>query len=74
MKPILSWAAQFVVAAVTMFGVLVAVDVGGGTRLADAWPSALAWAVAASAIFIGSRMYRAWRGAQCAVCERTGLR
>jgi hypothetical protein len=69
MNNFLRWAFQYAVAASTMFAVLVVVDTGKGTSFADAWPSALAWAVLSSAIFIGARYYKARQDSACAVCE-----
>jgi hypothetical protein len=53
------WIGQFLLAASTMFAILVGVDMVKGTSFAEAWPSSLAWALTASAIFIGSRYQRA---------------
>jgi hypothetical protein len=69
MKPIVRWAGQYVLAASTLFALLVAVDVARGTAFADAWASALAWALLSSAIFIGARYRQAARNAECAVCD-----
>jgi hypothetical protein len=70
MKKFIRWAAQYVLAASTMFALLVVVDIAKGTAFADAWPSALAWSVLSSAIFIGARYYKAAQNAECAVCDR----
>ncbi|GAB3453080.1 hypothetical protein GCM10027321_02710 [Massilia terrae] len=69
MKKFSRWAAQFLLAAGSMFALLVLVDMGKGTMFADAWQSALAWAVVSSAIFVGTRYFQAERGKRCAVCE-----
>jgi hypothetical protein len=53
------WIGQFLLASSTMFAILVGVDMLKGSSFDDAWPSALAWALMASAIFIGSRYHRA---------------
>jgi Gpi18-like mannosyltransferase len=53
------WIGQFLLASTTMFAILVGVDMVKGTSFDDAWPSSLAWALVASAIFIGSRYQRA---------------
>lgn len=68
MKPISYWVMQYLLAASSLTGVLLAFDVGQGNKLADAWPSCLAWAAVASAIFIGSRYRRMRKGADCALC------
>jgi hypothetical protein len=69
MNNFVRWAFQYAVAASTMFALLVGVDMAKGTAFADAWPSALAWAVLSSAIFIGARYYKAKQDSACAVCE-----
>ncbi|MGZ5200314.1 MAG: hypothetical protein ACXWC4_11135 [Telluria sp.] len=70
MNKFVRWAGQYALAMVTMFALLVAVDMAKGTTFADAWPSALAWAVISSAIFIGARYYKAAQMADCAVCDQ----
>jgi hypothetical protein len=52
------WILQYLLAAGTMFALLVAVDLVGGKRLADSAGMSLAFALAASAIFIGARFLR----------------
>ena len=69
MKPITHWIGQFVVAALTMLGLLLAIEVSQGSALADAWPEALAWATTAAAIFTGSRWRQARRNVACAMCK-----
>lgn len=54
MQGIRFWILQYLLAAVTMFAILVGVDLISGKKLTDVWMS-LAWALAASAIFIGAR-------------------
>jgi hypothetical protein len=68
MNKFVRWATQYLIAAGSMFAILVSVDMGQGTSFADAWASALAWAVLSSAIFIGARYYQTGKGT-CAVCE-----
>jgi hypothetical protein len=70
MKTIIRWGAQYLLAAVTMFALLVMVDLYKGTAFADAWGSALTWAVVSSAIFIGARYNQERRNAACAICEK----
>jgi hypothetical protein len=62
------WIGQFLLAAASMFALLMAVDLLRGTPFADAWVEALTWAVTAAAIFAGSRYRQARKGAQCAAC------
>ncbi|WP_313175246.1 hypothetical protein [Massilia sp.] len=65
------WISQYLFAAGSMFALLIAVDVLiRGEAFARAWPSALAWSVVASALFIGRRYYNMRKGLDCAVCER----
>lgn len=49
------WVLQYLLAAVTMFAILVGIDLLSGAKLADGIWMSLAWALAASAIFIGAR-------------------
>jgi len=52
------WIGQYAFAAGSMFALLLVVDVlVRGEAFARAWPSALAWAAVASALFIGRRYY-----------------
>ncbi|MEN3276963.1 MAG: hypothetical protein V7631_2753 [Massilia sp.] len=63
------WIGQYVIAVVTMFLLLLVIDLLRGEAVARAWPSALAWAAVASAIFIGSRYRNMRRGIECGVCD-----
>jgi hypothetical protein len=69
MPGITYWIGQFLLASSTMFAILVGVDMLKGTSFDDAWPSALAWALVASAIFIGSRYHRTRKAIACATRE-----
>ncbi|XYJ08604.1 hypothetical protein ACSUZJ_14435 [Telluria sp. B2] len=65
------WIGQYLFAVVSMSALLLAVDVlMRGEAFARAWPSALAWAAIASALFVGRRYYNMRKGLDCAVCER----
>jgi hypothetical protein len=68
MKPTSYWVMQYLFATTTLLGVLLAVDVGQGTALVGAWPSCLAWAAVASALFTGSRYRQYRKGIACALC------
>jgi len=71
MPPLSHWIGQYAFAAGSMFALLLVVDVlVRGEAFARAWPSALAWAAVASALFIGRRYYNMRKGLDCAVCER----
>jgi hypothetical protein len=64
------WIAQYLIAVVTMFGLLLVIDLlMRGETLARAWPSALLWAAVASALFVGTRYRNMKRGIECAVCN-----
>jgi hypothetical protein len=53
-----------------MFGLLLVIDLlMRGETFACAWPSALIWAVVASALFIGTRYRNMKRGIECVVCN-----
>jgi hypothetical protein len=63
------WVVQYLIAVVSMFGLLLVIDLlVRGETLARAWPSALIWAAVASALFIGARYRNMKRGIQCVVC------
>jgi hypothetical protein len=64
------WIAQYLIAVSSMFALLLVVDLlMRGETLARAWPSALSWAVLASALFIGTRYRNMKRGIACIVCD-----
>jgi hypothetical protein len=63
------WIGQYVIAVVTLFLLLLVIDLLRGEAVARAWPSALAWAAVASAIFIGSRYRNMRRGIERGVCD-----
>lgn len=64
------WIVQYLIAALSMFALLVVVDLlMRGETFARAWPSALIWAVVASALFVGTRYRNMKRGIDCAVCD-----
>jgi cytochrome c biogenesis protein CcdA len=63
------WIGQFVLACTTMFSTLVAVGLLRGEIFAAHWIENLAWAAAASTIFIGSRYWQARKGVACAACD-----
>jgi hypothetical protein len=53
------WAAQFLIAAASMFALLVVAGLMRSEAFADTWPEALAWSATAAAVFVGSRYRRA---------------
>ncbi len=55
MQGIRFWILQYLLAAVTMFVILVGVDLISGKTLSDGGWMSLAWALTASAIFVGAR-------------------
>lgn len=64
------WIGQYLVAVATMFVLLLVIDVlVRSETLERAWPSALAWAAVASAIFIGSRYRNMRNNIACGVCD-----
>lgn len=70
MNKVIYWSGQYLLAASSMFALLVCIDVFlRGEAFETGWRESLAWSVVASAIFIGSRYYRADRGAQCGMCR-----
>lgn len=70
MPKLTHWIIQYFIAVFGMFALLLIVDVmARGETFARAWPSALAWAVVASALFVGTRYRNMKRGIECAVCN-----
>jgi uncharacterized membrane protein len=64
------WIIQYLFAVLSMFGLLLVIDLLlRDETLARAWPSALIWAVIASALFVGTRYRNMKRGIACVVCE-----
>ena len=64
------WIGQYLVAVVSMFVLLLVIDLFlRSETLERAWPSALTWAAVASAIFIGSRYRNMRNGLACGACE-----
>ena len=63
------WIGQYLIAVLSMFVLLLVIDLLRGELLERAWPAALAWAAVASAIFIGSRYRNMRRGIECGVCN-----
>jgi branched-subunit amino acid transport protein len=64
------WIVQYLIAVVSMFGLLLVIDLlMRGETFARAWPSSLIWAVVASALFIGTRYRNMKRGIECVVCN-----
>lgn len=70
MSKFVRWTGLYVFAAATMFALLVVVDMAKGTAFADAWNSALLWAVISAAIFTAAQYYKSSKMADCAVCDR----
>lgn len=63
------WIGQYLLAALTMFGLLAAIDLMRGDSLAATWLPTLVWSALAAAFFIGARWRQASRGAACALCK-----
>ncbi len=55
MQGVRYWLMQYLLAAVTMFAILVGVDLISGRKPADEIWMSLAWALVSAAIFIGAR-------------------
>ena len=70
MQKLIYWSGQYLLAAGSMFALLVCIDVFlRGEAFETGWRESLAWSVLAAAIFIGSRYYRADQGATCTMCR-----
>jgi hypothetical protein len=55
MQGIRYWIMQYLLAAGTLFVILVGIDLASGKNLADGVWTSLAWALVAAALFIGAR-------------------
>lgn len=62
MQGIRFWILQYLLAAVTMFVILVGIDLISGKTLSEGVWMSLAWALVASAIFVGARYRQARKG------------
>ncbi|WP_426177191.1 hypothetical protein [Massilia sp. TWR1-2-2] len=62
MQGVRYWILQYVLAAASMFALLVVVDLIGGKQLGDGIWLSLVFALATSAIFIGARYLRSRKG------------
>lgn len=62
MRPATYWIGQYLLAAGTMFLLLVAIDLMRGDSFAATWAHTLVWSGAAAAIFVAAR----WRQAAAA--------
>ena len=62
MQGIRYWVSQYLLAACSLFAILVVVDLISGKNVADGVWMALAWAVMAAAIFIGARYKQSKKG------------
>lgn len=56
------WVGQFLLAAVSMFAVLVVIDLAGGASFAASWQMSAAYALAVGAVFTGMRYSKSRRG------------
>lgn len=64
MRKLIHWGGQYLLAAGTMFALLVCIDVFlRGEAFAAVWPMSLAWSLTAAGIFIASRYFRTGPGA-----------
>jgi hypothetical protein len=55
MQGVRYWTTQFLMAAVSMFAIMVVLDLASGRNLADEVWMSLAWALSAAALFTGAR-------------------
>ena len=64
------WIGQYLIAVMSMFALLLVVDLLlRGEIFARAWPSSLILAAIASALFVGTRYRNMRKGIACAVCD-----
>jgi len=75
MPKLTHWIIQYTVAVSSMFLPLLVIDLFIRNEVfARAWPSALAWAVVTSALFVGIRYRNMKRGIACGICDRLDRR
>jgi len=75
MPKLTHWIIQYIVAVSSMFLLLLVIDLLIRNEVfARAWPSALAWAVVTSALFVGIRYRNMKRGIACGICDRLDRR
>ena len=61
MRGLTYWIGQFLLAAGSMFVILLVHDLAGGGSLAASWPMSAAYALAVGAVFTGMRYSRSRR-------------
>lgn len=61
MRGLTYWIGQFLLAAGSMFVILLVLDLAGGATLAASWPMSAAYALAVGAVFTGMRYSRSRR-------------
>jgi hypothetical protein len=69
MPGITQWIRLYLLAASSMFALLMATDLLRGRTVADSWVEQLAWSVTSAAIFIGARYQKVRKGVACGVCD-----
>jgi len=75
MPKLTHWIIQYIVAVSSMFLLLLVIDLLIRNEVfARAWPSALAWAIVTSALFVGIRYRNMKRGIACGICDRLDWR
>ncbi|MBD8655605.1 hypothetical protein IFT68_08220 [Oxalobacteraceae sp. CFBP 13730] len=75
MPKLTHWIIQYIVAVSSMFLLLLVIDLLIRNEVfARAWPSALAWAIVTSALFVGIRYRNMKRGIACGICDRLDRR
>ena len=66
------WIKRYLLAAVPLFAILAGVEYAKGTATQADILSALAWAVVAAGVFIGSQYRRYRKNIQCTACDSVG--
>lgn len=61
MRTLPYWIGQFLLAAVSMFAILVVIDLASGAALASSWQLSAAYALGAAAVFTATRYSRSRR-------------
>ena len=71
MPKLTHWIIQYLIAVSLMFVLLLAIDLlMRNEEFARAWPSALAWVIVTSALFVGILYRNMKRGIACGMCDR----
>ncbi|PWF43688.1 hypothetical protein [Massilia glaciei] len=69
MPSIAQWIKRFLLVGITVFLLLLVVNVIKGNHWQDAAQEALIWAAISAAVFVGAHYHRERKGLACALCD-----